>query len=301
MGHARAHHSDFTPDLAALPRPPALLQFCELLMLPTVPPWKRAQRAAEEAVPAGDQLLEDVQRADEAAERQHAEATAAAASAAEAAAAAAAAAAGGELESLDAFLQQAAGEEAAPAGASDAAENMLEDPELAGSSEAAAGGGSAPREAPAAIAAEIDLDAVQEAEEAEEEEAERRQAAAASAAAQQDAAQGAEQSEGEESEEGRSLYPSSEGFGQRALAGEVSRAEERRLRRLDRLKARQEAMGDRWQPAGEQRQPARGGGGGGEPPRGQHWRGRDLSPAQLLDLLLADGSLLSVPKAVKRR
>lgn len=249
MGHARAHHSDFTPDLAALPRPPALLQFCELLMLPTVPPWKRAQRAAEEAVPAGDQLLEDVQRADEAAERQHAEATAAAASAAEAAAAAAAAAAGGELESLDAFLQQAAGEEAAPAGASDAAENMLEDPELAGSSEAAAGGGSAPREAPAAIAAEIDLDAVQEAEEAEEEEAERRQAAAASAAAQQDAAQGAEQSEGEESEEGRSLYPSSEGFGQRALAGEVSRAEERRLRRLDRLKARQEAMGDRWQPA----------------------------------------------------
>ncbi|KAI3434905.1 hypothetical protein D9Q98_002959 [Chlorella vulgaris] len=216
-----------------------------------------------------------------------------------AAAAAVTAAAAGELESLDAFFQDAL--DLSPADpTNEAAESVLEDPELADKAEgeadaemageggaAAEGRGSGRSAASAAATAppvelELDLDAVQAAEEAEEEAAaarERqdriarpsaRQQAAGSRGEHGAASEASEEEEEEEEEDADDYFRWTKPAQNKRKAREEARAARQR--------ARQEAAA-----------------------RAANWRQADLSPAELLDRLLQNEEMLTVPEAVKRR
>jgi hypothetical protein len=291
--------------------PPCVPQIYDLL-LPALPPWKRQQaglQAAEEdeeeegmrlAEEAGQQLLARIrevkqqQQGRREAQRQQ-----------QVAAAVAAAAASGELESLDAFFQDEADADAelAPDDASKAAESLLEDPELADRLEAADSGSSSSSSGgstPFAATASLDLDAVQEEE--EEEDAEQQEAEAAAAAGVREQQQRWRPGMlSEEDADNSYLNPAKRGelpyaqWKQGQSEGRLRPREQRRKGQQERRRQRrQQQQEQEEEQAAAAAQAASSGG-------GSNWRQLRLPPDELLEHLLADGSLLSVPAETRKR
>jgi hypothetical protein len=285
------------------------------LLLPALPPWKRQQaelQAAEEdeeeegmrlAEEAGQQLLARIrevkqqQQGRREAERQQ-----------QVAAAVAAAAASGELESLDAFFQDEADADAelAPDDASKAAESFLEDPELADRLEAAdsdsGSGSSSGGSTPFAATASLDLDAVQEEEEEEAAEQQEAEAAAAGAREQQQRRRPVMWSEEDANNSYLNPAPKQRGelpygqWKQGQLEGRLTPREQQRLERQERRRQRRQER-QQLELEEEQAAAAHAAAGGGA----SNWRELRLPPDELLEYLLADGSLLSVPAETRKR